>query len=139
MFLIKKDTKAYENINSEYIKPEMIDQEKYIIITDETLKEKIKNNCPFYDLIFDENNQLIDVQVYPNISYSIDNTTITTTEIATITVSDPLPIQVIVDGVDYGVDTDGVIEYQDESVGEHIIELKAEGYKTAVIKIGVIE
>lgn len=138
--IVYKHCKGYA-INSLFPNTNFTNDDVFIV--DETteegklLKEKIVKNHPFYDLVI-KNGKLIDVNIYPNINYTINKTQITTTETATITINDPATIIAIVDGQEYEV-TDGIIEYSNENPGIHEITLKAEKYKDTIITVEVIE
>lgn len=137
--MIVRENKGFET-NSMYPITDWYNEGNYVI--DETteegkaLAEKILQNYPFYDLVV-ENGQLIDINIYPDIEFSIDKTQITTTEVANITITNPNTVTAIIDNQEYTV-SDGIIEYSNENVGTHQVVLKAEGYKDARITIEVI-
>lgn len=139
--IIYKNSKGFA-INSMFPKENFTNDDNVYIVDETTeegklLKEKIVKNHPFYDLVIDENDQLIDVQVYPDIEFTIDKTQITTTEVATITIIKPSIVIAVIDGQEYEI-TDGIIEFSHYKAGKYEIMLKADKFKPTIITIEVI-
>jgi hypothetical protein len=141
--MIVRANKGFET-NSLYPKTDWYKDGHTIYVVDETtpegmeLAQKIARSYPYYDFVTDSEGNLIDITEYPPIQYSINKTTITAAEITSITITDPATVTAIIGGEEYKV-TDGEIEYSNENVGTHIITLKTEGYRDAVIEIEVVE
>jgi len=70
------------------------------------------------------------------IPYTVDKNPITTVETATITaIAD---VVVIVDGVEYPPEPDGIVSYSNANVGVYEITLKKYGYKDTVVDVEVV-
>ncbi len=140
--MIVRKNKTYE-VNSGFPNSNPCAEEEAFVV-DETTQEgkklavRIEKAYPFYDFILDENGNLVDIYEYPDIKFSVDKTTITTMETATITITEPTEVVAVIDGQEYTV-SNGIIEYSNENIGIHEIVLKAEKYRDAVIRIEVIE
>lgn len=141
--MIVRANKGYET-NSAYPNTDWYNDGRTLYVVDETTPEgrelasRIMQAYPFYDFVTDENDKLINIIEYPSIQYSVDKTTITNAEIATITIIEPAIVLAEIDGEEYEV-SDGEIEYSNENPGQHTIILKSDGYKWVYITIEVVE
>lgn len=86
----------------------------------------------------DENGQIIAIHEVPYIPYTIDKSTILTTETAIITV--PADTVAIIDGQEYppATEQNTTIEYSNENVGIHEIKLILYGYRDTIVSVEVV-
>lgn len=110
------------------------------LVVDETtdegkaLAKRIVNSFPYVDLVI-EDGQLVDIVEWPEVEYSIDKNQISVGEVATVTTE--TNTTAVIDSLEY-VLADGVLEYSNENQGTHVIELKQDKKKPAVLRIEVV-